>query len=301
MLDADTVVYSASDLSAAATCEWALMRRLDAKLGRIVASPEPPDAMLERTALLGDRHEHLMLERLRRSHEVVEIARPAVTEIAAAVQQSERALRAGAEVVFQAAFFDGRFLGYADFIIRTPGASLAEPTYEVYDTKLARSAKITALLQLAAYSEQLQSLGIATGEQVHLVLGDGRTSSHRLQDILPVYRMRRARLQSLIDTRLQDSGATEWNDPRYSACGRCALCAEQVSLHRDVLLVANLRLGQRDRLRAAGIDSIDRLAALAPAPDRGPAPQVGGMSEAALATLSQQARLQLASAPHRPE
>jgi len=295
LLEPDTVVYSASDLSAAAACEWALMRRLDAKLGRIAASSEPPDAMLERTAVLGDRHELLMLERLRHSHTVVEITRPAISEIAHAVQQSEQALRSGADVVFQAAFFDGRFLGYADFIIRSDDAD-AEPSYEVYDTKLARSAKITALLQLAAYSEQLQNMGIRTGERVHLVLGDGRTSSHRLQDILPVYRRRRARLQGMIDGRLIDPAATAWNDPRYAACGRCTLCEEQVQAHRDVLLVANLRLGQRDRLRAAGLDSIDRLAAVGTAPR-----SVPGISDSTLAALGQQAQLQLASAPHHPE
>ena len=196
VLDSTTVIYSASDLSAAARCEWALMRTLDGRLGRINRVLEREDAMLRRTAELGDEHELRMLERLRATRAVVEIARPAYgIDPLLAVEQSESALRAGAEVVYQAAFFDGRFLGYADFIIRDPTTS----TYEVYDTKLARTAKVTALLQLAAYSDQLLREGIPVGDLVHVVLGDGRTSSHRLQDILPVYRQRRARLELLID------------------------------------------------------------------------------------------------------
>ncbi|TFD54704.1 TM0106 family RecB-like putative nuclease [Cryobacterium frigoriphilum] len=291
LLDPTTVVYSASDLSAAATCEWASMRRLDAKLGRIPATAEPADAMLQRTAVLGDVHEHRMLERLRGSHNVVEIERPTISEIATAAAQSEAALRAGADVVFQAAFFDGRFLGYADFIIRSskPGEN---PIYEVYDTKLARRAKITALLQLAAYSEQLQKIGVSTGENVHLVLGDGRTSTHRLRDIFPVYRTRRARLERLIDERLAEDTATPWGDLRYAACGRCALCEEQVQQHRDVLLVANLRLSQRLRLRAAGVVTIEQLADTTGV--------VPGISAVTLATLSQQAALQVASPAGRP-
>ncbi|HSP51563.1 MAG TPA: TM0106 family RecB-like putative nuclease [Cryobacterium sp.] len=292
-----TVVYSASDLSAAAACEWALLRRLDARLGRIDAAPPADDAMLRRTAELGDAHELRMLEQLRATRTVVEIERGALADIDRAVAQSEAALRAGAEVVFQAAFFDGRFLGYADFIIRTgsgdPAATHEAPTYEVYDTKLARSAKITALLQLAAYSDQLQRMGVPTGEHVHLLLGDGRTSSHRLQDILPVYRARRARLERLVDERLADPAPTPWGDPRYAACGRCDLCEEQVQRHRDVLLVANLRLSQRARLRAAGVCSIDDLAAR-----HEPVP---GLSDATLATLQGQARLQIAPPdPGRP-
>ncbi len=284
LLDSGTIVYSASDLSAAAGCEWALMRRLDAKLGRIGPIAETTDAMLARTAELGDAHELRMLTRLRRTRRVVEIERPALAEIGSAVRASEAALTGGAEVVFQAAFFDGRFLGYADFIIRSDDGS----TYEVYDTKLARKAKITALLQLAAYSDQLERMGIATGEQVHLLLGDGRTSSHRLRDILPVFRTRRARLERLVDERLADTGPTEWGDSRYTACGRCDVCDEQVQRHRDVLLVANLRLSQRAKLRAAGMATIEQLAAAA-----GPVP---GLSDATLRTLSEQARLQITPA-----
>ena len=84
------------------------------------------------------------------------------------MELSEAALAGGAEVVYQAAFFDGRFLGYADFIIRNDAGA-----YEVYDTKLARKAKITALLQLAAYSDQLQRIGVPTGERVHLCSATG--------------------------------------------------------------------------------------------------------------------------------
>jgi predicted RecB family nuclease len=245
-----------------------------------------------------------MLERLRATRQVVEIERPAFGEIESAVKLSEEALRSGAEVVFQAAFFDGRFLGYADFIIRAggdaggdaggagEGNSQAGGAYEVYDTKLARKAKITALLQLAAYGDQLQRMGIPTGDNVHLLLGDGRTSTHRLRDILPVYRKRRARLERLIDERVADPAPTEWGDPRYAACGRCDACEKQVQDHRDVLLVANLRLTQRARLRAAGVSTIEELAEAS-----GPVP---GISDATLTTLRQQAQLQVASPAGAP-
>jgi len=303
--DRGNVFYSASDLSAAARCEWALMRRLDAGLGRIEARPTSDDTMLTRTAELGDLHEQRMLERLRESRTVVEIERSprrdseqpgadqpvsdqqdsVLAEITLAAAQSEAALRGGAEVVYQAAFFDGRFLGYADFVIRSDTGADAAGRYEIYDTKLARTATVTALLQLAAYSDQLLRAGIPVGEQVHLLLGDGRTSSHLLKDILPVYRQRRARLEHLIDERVVAATATPWNDPRYTACGRCEACEEQVQAHRDVLLVANLRLGQRTHLRAAGVTTIDELAVATT--------DVAGISAGTLATLSDQARLQV--------
>jgi uncharacterized protein len=280
-----TVIYSASDLTAAASCEWALMRRLDAKLGRIDAVVEIEDDMLRRTASLGDLHELATLDQLREAGGVVEIERPAIADVAVAAEQTLEALRAGAPVVFQGAFFDGRFLGYSDFLVRDDDGTSGAPAYSVYDTKLARKAKITALLQLAAYADQLQQNGIPTSETVHLILGTGKTTSHRLRDILPVYRRRRARLQQLIDDRVADVSPTEWGDPRYTACGRCAACAEQVDRTRDVLQVAGMRLTQRARLRAAGIQSIDQLAAA-----EGPVP---GLAQSTLESLAGQARMQI--------
>ncbi|WP_255579166.1 TM0106 family RecB-like putative nuclease [Cryobacterium sp. PAMC25264] len=277
-----TVIFSASDLGAAAGCEWAVMRTLDAKLGRVAAVPDAGDAMLRRAGSLGDEHELRYLEKLRGTRQVVEFARPSMRELPQAAAQTADAFRAGADVLFQATFFDGRFVGFADFIMRTESGS-----YEVFDTKLARSAKITALLQVAAYSDQLDRLGIPTGENVHLLLGDGRTSTHRLRDILPVYRKRRARLERLIDERVADPEPTAWGDPRYAACGRCAACTLEVEAHRDVLLVAGMRLTQRRHLLEAGITTIEQLAA-----SSGP---VAGLVEATVNALRAQARLQLVS------
>ena len=149
LLDGD-VVTSASDLTAASKCEFAFLRKLDAKLGRIGAVDDKAEAMLERTGRLGDEHEHRVLERYRASGPVAEIARPermSRAALEAVAADTERAFASGAGVVFQATFFTEGFLGFADFIVRQPDGS-----YLVQDTKLARTARVTALLQLAAYA-----------------------------------------------------------------------------------------------------------------------------------------------------
>ena len=74
------VIYSASDLAAAARCEYALLRSFDAQLGR-----GPPvaveDELLARTAKLGDEHEQRHLDELRDAADdnVAVIGRPAYT------------------------------------------------------------------------------------------------------------------------------------------------------------------------------------------------------------------------------
>ncbi|HEY0373378.1 MAG TPA: TM0106 family RecB-like putative nuclease, partial [Amnibacterium sp.] len=291
-----TVVCSASDLKAAVECEWGLMRRLDAKLGRVEAVPEPEDAMNRRAAALGDVHERRQLEEYLATFGphlpgspggVAVIERPVdstdFAALAAAQETTLAAMRDGAEVVFQATFFDGTFLGFADFLVRSGHGTAAR--WAVYDTKLARRAKVTALLQLAAYAEQLQGLGIPIDDTVHLLLGDGSVSSHRLDDIRPVFDLRMTRLRQLVDARLADSAPIAWGAEGVAADGRCAECWAQVEARRDVLLVGRLTVHQRARLEAAGITTIDEFAA-----STGP---VEGIGPAALQRLRLQAELQL--------
>jgi uncharacterized protein len=284
-----SLVTSASDLTAASKCEFAFLRKLDAKLGRTERVDEAVDAMLARTGRLGDEHEARVLEGYRTQFGagVVEIERPedlTREALAGAVTATRRAFDVGADVVFQATFFDGSFVGFADFIVRTP-----DGRYLVQDTKLARSAKVTALLQLAAYVEQLRMLGIEPADTVELLLGNGMTSTHRVSDILPVYRKREERLKRIIDERLHDpdDAAVAWGDPRYALCGRCETCEAEILATRDVLLVGGLRVTQRARLAEKQITTIEQLAAFT-----GDASDVG-IGATTFAGLQLQAQLQL--------
>ena len=76
----------------------------------------------------------------------------------------------------------------------------------VQDTKLARRARVTALMQLAAYADQLDRLSIPRADRVELLLGDGTTSAHAVDDLLPVFGLRRARLRALVADRRLDLG-----------------------------------------------------------------------------------------------
>ncbi|WP_193597966.1 TM0106 family RecB-like putative nuclease [Microbacterium sp. YJN-G] len=297
------VVWSASDLKLAAECEFAWARALDAKLGRVPAVEEPEDATLARAAQLGDVHELAVLARLvDELGESVDggagvVTLPKVSSadaeaLATAAADTERALRSAASVVFQAAFSTPEFVGFADFLRRDTDGS-----WRVQDSKLARTARATALMQLAAYVDQLDRLGVPRSDEVDLLLGDGSTSTHRVDDILPLFHVRRSRLRAVIaDRRIGDGAAGEplaWGDDRgdlqITACGRCATCEEQVIGHRDLLMVARMRPVQRQRLRAAGILTIDELAIAADAPD--------GMNADTFTALRAQARLQAGVAP----
>lgn len=286
------IVTSASDLTEASKCEFAFLRTLDVKLGRLEKTEEIEDPMYVRSARMGDEHEHRILERYRErfGSGVAEIERPeklTAESLADAVRRTSEAFERGAEVVFQATFFDGEFVGFADFVVRLP-----DGRYRVQDSKLARSARVTALLQLAAYAEQLRRMGVDVDETVELLLGDGSVSEHSLHDIEPVYRKRRARLLTIIGEHVADPGPVAWGDPRFTVDGRCDTCDAEVQAARDVLLVAGMRVTQREHLIAAGLGTIDALAA-----STGP---VDGVPEGTLVGLREQARLQLEAEPGGP-
>ncbi|MFJ6429857.1 TM0106 family RecB-like putative nuclease [Microbacterium maritypicum] len=291
---AQRVIWSASDLKAAAECEFAWCRAIDAKLGRVPAVEEPEDATLKRAAELGDVHEQNVLARYsddlgdENVHRIEKVSSVDADALAAAVDETIAALRSDAEVVFQAAFATEEFVGFADFLRKDH-----DGRWRVQDSKLARKARVTALMQLAAYVDQLDRLGIPRSDEVDLILGDGTLSTHAVDDLLPLFQVRRSRLRALIADRRIAEGASgaplAWGDDRGDlqivACGRCATCEEQVLAHRDLLMVARMRPVQRARLRASGIETIDELAVAPEAPM--------GMNVDTFETLRAQARLQL--------
>lgn len=304
--DEGRIVWSASDLKAAAECEFAWLRGIDARLSRVAAVEEPEDLTLERAGRLGTVHERRVLAEYveRFGDRVVQIPETRSSDAAAlaeAVAMTNAALASDAEVIYQAAFSTDDFVGFADFLVRDRSADAgAGAPWVVQDTKLARRARVTALMQLAAYVDQLDRLQVPRADRVELLLGDGSVSVHEVADLLPVFGLRRERLAALIADRRLELGAAgdpiAWGDPRgelgVMACGRCATCDAEVVASRDLLLVAGMRPVQRERLRAAGIHTIEQLAE-APA---GPA----GMNPDVFASLRTQARLQLESPAGTP-
>ncbi|MFV0432758.1 MAG: TM0106 family RecB-like putative nuclease [Leucobacter sp.] len=329
------IVTSVSDLTAASACEFAFLRRVDAKLGREVEVPPDDDPMLARAARLGDAHEERTLARYRAElgegtagspGGVVEIPRPgsmSEADLLAVAEQTRTALEGCAEVVFQATFFqpaqvpacalgddvegdrgapassralDIGFVGFADFLRLGVDGS-----YEVQDTKLARRAKATALMQLAAYAEQLERLGVPVSPEAVLILGDGARSRHRIADIAPVFRARRERLHRLLlarvaavgaDGRRETAAPVAWGDAAVAVCGRCEVCEPEVRRRRDPLLIAGIRRAQRDALVAAGYETVDAVAAELPRLMSGEL-EIDGVKTPVLERLAWQAALQI--------
>jgi len=283
------MTYSVTDLVAASTCEYQAVRSYELKRGwrmpacgftsarecELPSCPaHTPDQMMERLARLGDAHERAMLNALIEQYGLWD-GKPADAESrqvdavfrADLVPEPERAaataaaFAAGVRVLFQVDIQDGELAGRADFVIRQP-----DGTYAVYDTKLARTARASAVLQITAYAQALAKQGVPVSRYGYLVLGTGETTRHCVADTAPVFRRLRSRYEHLVASRA-GQGLAEWGVPDAAGrvlgtCGRCAECEEQVSAHDDVLLVMGCTTAHRAKLNEAGIFSVTDLAHL---------------------------------------
>ena len=260
-LDDGLVVLSATDLGSAIDCEFATLRTHDVLRGRAVAADVVPDPLQLQAGRLGLDHE----TRLREQYEadfpggVVVAPRPE-ERTRAAYEDAARATLAALQrpevhVVYQATVFDGSFFGYADFLVRT-----SDGRWEVRDTKIARSAKVSALLQTGGYADLLTAARVDLGPTVRLILGDGSSSVHEVRDLVPTFQHRRAHLRALLDAHEARGVAIAWGAPGVRACGRCAVCAPEVQRHRDLFQVAGMTPTHRTALRAAGITTVAGLA-----------------------------------------
>ncbi|MEO7349246.1 MAG: TM0106 family RecB-like putative nuclease, partial [Terrimesophilobacter sp.] len=284
------LVTSASDLTQASSCEFGFLRVLDKRLGFSNDPLPDDDAMLKRAATLGNVHEERLRDRYRAEFgdEMVEFERPNndAESLRDFAVRTREALLTGAPVVFQGVFFDESdpelpFVGYADFLVRQP-----DGRYRVVDSKLSRHVRVTALLQLAAYHEQLQKIVVPVDDTVELILGNDESETALVSDVAPVFRRRRARMHAIIAEHRAEGKPVDWNDERYSRDGRCKFCKEPAKAADDLFTVAGLRAGQRAKFLAAGIRTLTDLAETAERPDE------LGIPKASYAKLHLQAKLQ---------
>lgn len=281
-LNEGNVCWTASDLTAATACEFATLRTLDYRLGWAEPIDEARDPLLEHIAKLGDAHEARILATLQQTQNVSvlpHVERPFTPEnITAAHNATLEAFANKPDVVFQPTFFDGEFFGYADFIENTGDGWL------VCDAKLARSAKPQALIQLAAYADQIQAIGLPLSATTSLFLGNGERADFNVADLMPVFVERRERMRELIAEHRTEGTPVAWGDERYLACGSCPECQFAAKEHNDIILVAGLRSEQRNKLRSIGVTTIEELAQATQKPEK--------MAQATFDKLRHQARLQ---------
>ncbi|MFN0074195.1 MAG: TM0106 family RecB-like putative nuclease [Chloroflexota bacterium] len=281
------LLFSATDLVDYVACEHLTSLEIRAELGEVLR-PNLDDPALQVIARRGERHERRYLEQLRTTGaSTVEISWMGSNPegLRAAHDATVAAMRAGADVIYQAALFQGRWRGYADFLLKRDGqTALGGYGYEVYDTKLSRRAKFGALLQMCSYSELLAEIQQAEPRQMHVVLGDMRVESYRLRDFMAYFRAVKQRFEAAV------LGSAEGYPEPVDHCATCtwqSVCDQRRRGDDHLSLVANMRRDQSRKLVQAGITTVAELAGSALTV------KVPGIGDASLERLKHQAELQM--------
>jgi uncharacterized protein len=297
-------VYAATDLIAYLACEH-LTGLERAALAGLVHRPMRDDPELDIIRKRGFDHERRFLDELvGEGRSAVRIELDGSIEddgerLRAAAEETRAAMASGADVVYQATFFDGRWRGHADFLLRVDDP--ARPSvfgpwhYEVADTKLARHVKASAVLQICTYVDLLEAVQGLRPEWMHVALGGSARAVERLRvdDYLAYYRNVKARFLAAMasDDPPQFPPVGTYPEPveHCDVCRWAAECAIRRRADDHLSLVAGISARQRRELVARGVDTLAELGRL----ELPLEPPLEGTSPGALTRVRDQARIQL--------
>ncbi|RVC89524.1 nuclease, partial [Mesorhizobium sp. M2A.F.Ca.ET.017.03.2.1] len=192
-LEGSEILLSASDLMRFMGCIHATAMDLRYAKGEpLFPAEDTEDAKILQKQ--GDAHEAKFLAKLRADGNlVIEFGRD--RDLPASAKETRAALFAGADVLFQGAFFGLPWGGWSDFLIKVDKPSLLGAySYEVIDTKLKRKPDPKHILQLVLYSDLLAKAQGLQPEYAHIELGNGERFSFRLLDYAAYARHARSRL-----------------------------------------------------------------------------------------------------------
>ncbi|MGH2358634.1 MAG: TM0106 family RecB-like putative nuclease [Candidatus Limnocylindria bacterium] len=297
-------VYSATDLVGFLACEHltALER---AALAELVPKPDRLDPELEIIRKRGLEHEaRYLADRKAEGLSVVTIDRQDDADkgdaVRAAAAATERAMREGAQVIYQAAFFDGQWLGYADFLLRVDSrdrpSTFGPYHYQPVDTKLARHVKAGAVIQLCTYVDLLTAVQGVQPALMHVALGGSTHAVEplRVSDFTAYFRAAKARFMAAVG---EGAPAPAYPPPLTypDPVEHCDVCRWKVDCEArrqtddHLSLVAGISGRQRKALATRGISTLEALGELG-LPLH---PPLEGTSAAALQRVREQARIQL--------
>lgn len=241
----------------------------------------------------GLEHEKVLIARL--EAEGRRIARLEGKQSQADYDATLAAMHAGVDVIWQASLHNDDLRGSADLLQRIDKPSaLGEWSYIPIECKLSSHPKPIYVVQACAYCELLEPILGHRPEHFRLYLGGGRfeqgEQGYPVARFWSWYQQLRQRYR---DFRAAFDPSHEPEDGPGDHGLWEPFIQERLEQKRDLILVAGLRGSQRQKLKAAGIHTIEQLAALPEQPNAPAQAFVPGMSNDVLLRLREQAAIQL--------
>lgn len=274
-------MFSATDIGDFLACQHLATLSQAERAGKI-RKPYCSDPSLELLRQLGLEHEQKHLYQLRAQQGLAIVEVPGGTSREDAATMTLEGMRRGAGAIYQAAFYQLPWIGHADFLLRVDKPSLLGSwSYEVIETKLARSTKARALIQLCLYSDLLSRIQGVEPKWMRVILGGGADpQKFQVSHYIAYFRKIRREFEQSCEVK------TETYPEPVDHCDVCSwyrLCDDHLSL------VAGITRNQRKALVGRSVHTGASLGKLAlPA-----SPRFERIGDAALVRIREQARLQV--------
>jgi predicted RecB family nuclease len=281
------LMFSPSAIADFLACQHLTALNRAAKGGEI-KKPYFADPGLELLQKLGLAHEQRYLKQLENERRLNIVSVPDGLSWSDAATKTVEAMRAGAEGIYQASFMTGEWYGRADFLLRVDRSSaLGDWSYEVVETKLARSTKARAIIQLCFYSDLLAAIQGVGPTYMHVVLGgNAQAEKFFVQRYLAYFRKVRREFEAAYQAR-----ANTYPEPveLCRVCDWSSVCDRRWREDDHLSLVAGISRNQRKVLTENRINTVAELGRLAlPAQ-----PAIDGIGYQALVRIREQSRLQV--------
>lgn len=279
-------IYSPTDLTLFTQSPFALwMNRFASEFSDEAPEKDPDDELLSVLQNKGFKHESIQKKAFESQGLLVLTIDGESKSIKK--QNTIDAMKNGVDVIYQAYLESERFCGYADFLVKTPGASnLGNYHYEVWDTKLSTKAKPEFIIQLCCYVEMLQCIQRKCPQDITVVLGNGTQEKYKIKNYFHYYLSLKNSFLAFHDVFVPN----QMPDPSDSKnWGSWSNYAEKLLIERDHLFqVANMTSSQIKKLNKVGIKAIQQLV------DTNLS-YVSGINPVVLNKLKAQASMQIAS------
>ncbi|HET7308175.1 MAG TPA: TM0106 family RecB-like putative nuclease [Gammaproteobacteria bacterium] len=250
--DSGVIIYSPSDLMVFTRSPFgSWMDRAALHDPSLLSDRDPEDPLLKILARQGNEHEARHLAEIQSSgRDVVVLSRQSTCDDASQVIASR------AEIIYQPRLCKGQFEGFADFLKLSNDA---EPSYEVWDTKLSRHVKPEYLIQLCAYADMVEAMTEVRPRTVGLILGDGREVRFHVPEYFDYYCYKRDEFLAFMNECAQGRACPE---PAVGADhGHWSGLVKKRRVEDDHLVqVANITRRQIGCLEAGGIGTLEALA-----------------------------------------
>ena len=280
-------MYFATDIANFLACRHISTLNREQSEGRLtkIVYSDPGAELLRK---LGLEHEQAYLTKLKSlGLRIAEISTD--TPWSQAAEETRAVMAEGVDVIYQATFLQEPWGGRADFLCRVEAPSdLGDWSYEAVETKLAKSTKARALIQLCLYSEFIAAIQGKEPERVLVVLGRGaQPEEFPVQGYIAYFRkVKRDFLAAL------EAKPNTYPDPveHCYVCDWFPHCDEQWHVDDHLSLVAGITRNQRKALAEREMDSVETLAGF----QLPPTPKIERIAPAPLFRIREQARVQIA-------